>query len=104
MGGFFPAQHAPPPQPISFQRAMVFVDGTNIFNRFSAHKLSVRSLAPLLYSCLKGRQLVRIYLYTIKEKYDVAKSVHGEGFFDGIRVIFGDAIVKKGGNIIEKGV
>ena len=57
--------HAPI-QPIRFQKAMVFIDGTNLFHRLEAVKLSLTSPLPQMVSrFLGGRQVVRIYLYTL---------------------------------------
>lgn len=92
------------PQPKAFQRAMIFVDGTNMFYRLRSNKLQVNNIARLISSYIGERQLVRSYLYTIKEKYDEAKLIHGENFCENIRVVFGDGIATGDGNIKEKGV
>lgn len=92
-------------QPIRFQKAMIFIDGTNLFHRLEAAKLNLtRDLSQVLTTFLAGRQIVRIYLYTIAQHLDKAKSFHGSHITDGIRVVYGDAIPTKDGNVKEKGV
>ena len=96
--------HAPV-RPIQFQRAMVFIDGTNLFHRLEASKLDLtRDLSQILTAFLDRRQIVRIYLYTIAEHMDKAKGFHGDHVSNGIRVVYGDGIPLKDGNIKEKGV
>ena len=93
------------PQPISFQKAMIFIDGTNLFHRLEANKLNLKSKLPSILSpFLKGRQLVRVYLYTIEQHLNKHKKFHGDNITDGVRIIFGDGIPLKDGNIKEKGV
>lgn len=92
-------------QPIRFQKAMVFIDGTNLFHRLESVKLdSARPLSQLVTHFLGGRQIVRIYLYTIAEHMNKAKGFHGGHITDGIRIVYGDSIPLKDGNIKEKGV
>jgi uncharacterized LabA/DUF88 family protein len=92
-------------QPIRFQKAMVFVDGTNLFHRLDAAKLNLTlDLSNIVTSFLQGRQLVRVYLYTITEHLTKAKGFHGDHITNGIRIVFGDGIPLKDGNIKEKGV
>lgn len=88
------------------QRAMFFVDGTNLLYRLKASRIIVPSLEKLLmYSpILKGREPVRFYFYSIEKHISEAKLTHGPKFFDGIRTVEGDGILKKGGEIKEKGV
>jgi len=95
-GGGFPPQ--------SFQKAMVFIDGTNLFHRLKAAGLRVPSLKNLLLSKLGGRQVARIYLYTVEQQLQSATEVHGDQFLDGIRIILGEGIKKSDGNVKEKGV
>jgi uncharacterized LabA/DUF88 family protein len=95
--------YAPLP-PQAFQKAMVFVDGTNLFYRLAASRLKVSDLKRIFPSFLERRQIPRIYLYTVEQHLAKAKTFHGEGFFDGIRVVLGDGIVKADGNVLEKGV
>jgi len=47
---------------------------------------------------------VRAYLYTVQQHLDKATQVHGENLCKGIRIVLGDGIQKKDGNIKEKGV
>ena len=96
---------AAPIQPIRFQKAMVFIDGTNLFHRLEAVKLNLtRPLSYIMTAFLGGRQIVRIYLYTVEQHFDVARNIHGGFLTDGVRVVFGDGIPLKDGNIKEKGV
>lgn len=92
------------PPPTSSERAMVFIDGTNLFYRLMADKLKVSYLVKVIEPYVSPRKLVRAYLYTVQQHLDEAKRLHGNGFFHGIRVVLGDGIVKKDGNIKEKGV
>jgi uncharacterized LabA/DUF88 family protein len=96
--------HAPV-QPIRFQKAMVFIDGTNLFHRLEAAKLNlIRNLSQLPTLFLERRQIVRVYLYTIVEHMNKAKGFHGDHITEGIRVVYGEGIPTKDGNIKEKGV
>lgn len=90
--------------PMAFQKAMVFVDGTNLFYRLKSEKLKVEQLRPLLEDYVSPRQLARAYLYTVQQHRDEAKQRHGDAFFNGIRVVLGDGIPLENGNIKEKGV
>ena len=93
------------PKPISFQKAMIFIDGTNLFYRLKAYKLTLKTNLPdILSRFLGGRQIVRTYLYTIEEHLNKHKVFHGENITQGIRIVFGDGIPTKDGNIREKGV
>jgi uncharacterized LabA/DUF88 family protein len=90
---------------IEFQKAMVFVDGTNLFNRLESAKLRLTiNLVELTKLYLADRQLVRTYLYTVDQNLNKAKSVHGELVTKGVRVVLGDGIPTSDGNIKEKGV
>jgi uncharacterized LabA/DUF88 family protein len=92
---------------MQLQRAMIFVDGTNLFYRLEAAKLAVDSLADLFHNhnyIHGGRQVIRICLYTIQEQLDWAISRHGKKFIEGIRVVLGHGIPSQGGNVKEKGV
>ncbi len=94
-----------PPQ--SFQRSMVFVDGTNLFYRFEELKLTVSSFYNLLTSLLGGRHkpsIMRICWYTIEEKYERTLKIHGANCLDKIRVIFGAGVPTSGSEPKEKGV
>jgi uncharacterized LabA/DUF88 family protein len=92
------------PSPQSFQKAMVFIDGTNLFYRLEAESLRVSSLQGFISPYVGGRQLARAYLYTVQQHLDKAQKIHGERFCDGIRVVLGEGVPKKDGNIKEKGV
>ncbi len=92
-------------RPVNFQRAMAFVDGTNLFHRLEAARLKLNSLIDLCQFCCGGRQLIRSYLYTSKPHYDRAKDRHGEtALEEQIRVVFGNAVSTGDGNYKEKGV
>ena len=90
--------------PFESQRAIVFVDGTNLFYRLEAAKLKMPSLSKLFPHHLQGRQLHRIYLYTVREQFERAQAVQGDGFCHGIRCVFGDGVPTGDGNVKEKGV
>lgn len=83
---------------------MVFIDGTNLFHRLDALKLVPTTFWGLTKHVAGGRDIVRIYLYTSKPPYDKAVAKYGEGPFDKIRVILGDAVATGDGNFKEKGV
>lgn len=91
-------------QPMQFQRAMVFVDGTNLFYLLAGSKLKLRSLRNLCSNYCQGRQIVRIYLCTTKPHFEKARRDHDNNAFEAIRVVFGDAVPTGDGNIKEKGV
>jgi Uncharacterized conserved protein len=93
--------------PMQFQRTMIFVDGTNLFYRLEADNLLIEHLAAIFHSFAfvsGGRQIIRIYLYTIQEQLDRAMKRHGPKFTDNIRIVLGHGIPTKNGNIKEKGV
>ena len=100
-----PLSHSPLP-PAAFQKAMIFIDGTNLFYRLAAAKLKVSNLSVLLSATdlVGSRQISRTYLYTIEHHFEKAKAVHGESFCNEIRVVFGTGIPLKDGNVKEKGV
>jgi uncharacterized LabA/DUF88 family protein len=92
---------------MQLQRAMIFIDGTNLFYRLEGAHLVVEQLAGVINSvsfAIGGRQISRIYLYTIKEHVDRALVRHGPKFFEGVRVVLGDSIPTAGGNVKEKAV
>lgn len=92
-------------QPIQFQKAMVFIDGTNLFHRLRDQKLRLNDdLRAILGPYLGGRQVVRTYLYTVQQHLDEACAVHGSHISNGIRIVLGDGIPTSDGNIKEKGV
>jgi uncharacterized LabA/DUF88 family protein len=89
------------------QRAMIFIDGTNLLYRLEGARLLVPRLSSIFsgFSFVAGgRQITRIYFYTIQEHADKARERHGPTFFDGIRVVLGHGIPTKDGNIKEKAV
>ena len=99
-----PISYAPPPRVVEFQKAMVFIDGTNLFHRLASAKLKLSSLGKLLRQFSQGRQIVRVYMYTTQPHYDEAKRIHGSVVVDALRVVFGDTVPSGGGNVKEKGV
>jgi len=95
--------HAPV-QPIQFQRAKIFIDGTNLFYRLEAMKIEVINLLSIIRPHIGRRDLVRAYLYTIPYHFERAKKVHQPAAFDGLRIVYGEGIPTADGNIKEKGV
>ena len=92
-------------QPMRFQRAMVFIDGTNLFHRLEAGRLSlIQGIGGFFPSYAGGRQILRAYLYTIQEHLDRARGIHGDYITDGVRVVLGHGIPTGDGNVKEKGV
>jgi len=93
--------------PMQFQRTVKFVDRTNLFHRLDAANLVVEHLAAIFHSFAflsGGRQIIRIYLYTIQEHLDRALERHGSKFTNDVRVVLGHGIPTKDGNIREKAV
>jgi uncharacterized LabA/DUF88 family protein len=85
---------------------MVFIDGTNLFYRLEDSKLNLKvNFREILRThFLGGRQVVRVYLYTVEEHLNQAKQFHGTHITDGIRIVYGEGVPTKDGNIKEKGV
>jgi len=95
--------HAPLP-PQAFRKAMVFIDGTNLFYRLEACRLKLTKLKDFFERYVSRRQILRVYLYTVEQHLAKAKAFHGEGFLDGIRVVLGEGVATSDGNVKEKGV
>ena len=95
---------SPSPHPKAFQKAMVFIDGTNLFYRLRSAKLTVSSFKRLFHPSIlvAGRQITRLYLYTIEDHFENAKKIHGDNFCDGIRVVYGIGVPTGDGNVREK--
>ena len=93
-----------PYPPRAFEKAMVFVDGTNFLNRFREGNLRCPSLRKLAEAATIGRQLARTYFYTTSEKLAKANETHGAAFLDGCRAVLGDSVPTGDGKIREKGV
>lgn len=94
---------------MQLQRAMIFIDGTNLFYRLEGAGLVVDELVKIFTTTYSNvisgsRQVSRTYLYTIEEHLNRAVKRHGTKFVDGIRVVLGHGVPSKGGNIKEKGV
>ena len=90
--------------PVSFERAMVFIDASNVLLSLREEKLRIASFYELGKQTVGSRQLTRVYVYTIQEKLDEAKGVHGEDCFKGCRVVLGDSVPIANGAVREKGV
>lgn len=90
--------------PRSFEKAMVFVDGSNLLQRLRRGNLSCESLYKLCLSTIYPRQLVRVYFYTTAAKQLQAEQEHGQSFLEGCRIVLGDAVVDGKGVEREKGV
>jgi uncharacterized LabA/DUF88 family protein len=93
-----------PYPPRAFEKAMVFVDGTNFLNRLREANLRSHTIRALAEAAVLGRELARIYFYTTSEKLERAKEIHGTTFTDGCRVVLGDSVPLGNGKFREKGV
>jgi len=89
---------------IEFQKAMVFIDGTNLFFRLETQRLKLFTIDSICRHFAGGRDIIRIYLYTSQPYYDKAVEAHGKDLFRNVRVVFGDAVPLGNGNYKEKGV
>jgi uncharacterized LabA/DUF88 family protein len=67
-------------------------------------KLKRKNWNIALRNYAKRRQVARIYLYTFEQHLQEAKGTHGEAFFEGMRIVLGEDVPTKDGNIKEKGV
>ena len=93
--------------PMQFQRTVIFVNDTNLFHRLDAANLVVEHLAAIFHSFAflsGGRQIIRIYPYTIQEHLDRALERQGSKFMNDVRVVLAYGIPTKDGNIREKAV
>lgn len=100
MGGMSSGSY--PPQ--AFEKAMVFIDGSNLFPRLKEAKLKVPSFNDIAKIACRGRTLHRAYLYTCQEKLDKAIEEHGEESFKGCRIVLGESVKLENGGHREKGV
>lgn len=92
-------------QPLRAQKAMIFVDGTNLFYRLDTARLNLNAPFRDIFSARIGRrQIQRVYLYTIAQHYERAKAFHGSFIEANVRVVLGEGIPTRDGNIREKGV
>jgi len=89
-----------------FERAMVFIDGTNLFHRLRAAKLKIKEqgLLRLANTVVSNRPIVRTYLYTSPPHLERANIEYAANFDQDVRVVRGEAIKTKDGNYKEKGV
>ena len=99
-GPMFP----PPYPPQAFQKAMAFVDGTNLFHRLQSERIVVPSILNILKALSVPRELLRAYVYTSQPHLERAISIHGDRMLAGCRVVLGDAIPTQDGNYREKAV
>lgn len=83
---------------------MIFIDGTNLFERFRSAKLSVPRLLPLLEPLVRPRKLVRPYLYTSSHRLSQAEEYHGLDWLEGVHVVLGDSVQTGDGSFKEKAV
>lgn len=93
-----------PIPPVSFERVMVFIDGSNVFPNIRESGLKISSFYKLGARTIGSRQLTRVYVYTTQEKLDAAKQCHGQECFSDCRVVLGDSIPLENGSHREKGV
>lgn len=100
MSGFSAASY--PPQ--AFEKAMVFIDGSNLFPRIREARLKVLSFHNIAKSACRRRELIRVYLYTCQEKLDKATNEHGKEAFKNCRVVLGESVQLENGKHREKGV
>ncbi len=91
-----------PPQ--AFEKAMVFIDGSNLLNRLHEQKIKVEDFFEIAATACSGRQVLRVYFYTSEEKLEKAKQVHGAHAFDRCRVVLGHTVQRGNGALKEKGV
>jgi uncharacterized LabA/DUF88 family protein len=92
------------PSALSFQRTMIFIDGTNLFHRLNEAKVVVTSFANLCKPYVGDRQVVHTYLYTSQHHLEQAKVKHGDVAFNGVRIVLGFGIPTSGTTPKEKGV
>ena len=71
------------------QKAMAFIDGTNLFYRPGTAKLNLISLARLVRLYSQERIILRAYLYTTEPHYKAAIAIHGESAMGEIRIVMG---------------
>ncbi len=97
--------HSPLPAK-AFERAMVFVDGTNLLYRLKHAKLKLKDLLKLCASgkVLERRELIRIYFYSTSKMVEEAKVLYGEDTFKDVQVVYGHTVELSGGRVREKGV
>ena len=100
MGGMSSA----PVQPLAFEKAMVFIDGSNVLLNARKYKLTIPNFFKLGAAAARNRQLTRVYFYTSKEKLEEAKLAHGNDCLAGCRVVLGDSVELQNGSFREKGV
>lgn len=56
-----------PPQ--AFEKAMVFIDGSNLLNRLNDLKIKVADFFEMAATACAGRQVLRVYFYTSEESF-----------------------------------
>ena len=100
MGGIS-GGHIPP---VAHDKAMVFIDGTNVLLTARDHNLLIPNFYALGQRAVAPRQLIRVYVYSIEEQINTAKALHGSACFEKCRVVLGDSIQTPKGGVREKGV
>jgi uncharacterized LabA/DUF88 family protein len=93
-----------PPPPEAFDRAMVFIDGSNLLPRLRDAKLQVPSFFQLAASICGRKRLSRVYFYTTQSKVERVAAEHGPSALEKCRVVLGDSVTLDDGTIREKGV
>lgn len=96
-----------PENPKAHQRAIVFVDGTNLLYRLQDAKIRLRSLAAIFTTfseIAQGREITKLYFYTSYPTCDPLMKLHDPNAFEGIKLVLGQAVLLKDGNRKEKGV
>lgn len=91
-----------PPQ--AFEKAIVFIDGSNLLNRLHDEKIKINDFYKIAVTACGARQVLRVYFYTSEDKLSKAKEVHGVNAFDNCRVVLGHSVLRGNGAIKEKGV
>ena len=90
--------------PEAFEKAIVLIDGTNLFYRARHSRLRLLSVEALGRAFVRRRRIFKTYLYTIDHHLKIAKEAHGTDFLKGIKVIRGEGVARQDGNVKEKGV
>lgn len=95
------------PQPFpprAFEKAMVFIDGSNLLASLRSENIKIYDFYSIAEAVCQERELLRVYFYTSEDKLEKAKKVHGENAFSNCRVILGHTVERGDGSKKEKGV
>ena len=90
---------------LQYQRAMVFIDGTNF--RYCINGAELKIIKPIHWIgelFLEGRQLVRTFFYTCEPHLAWFENEHEDSMLQTSKVTLGYAIPTGGGNYSAKGV